>query len=97
MPRPVRFSEDAIIEALAAFRWYRGRSDRAAARFRDELVHAVDAIATSPEAWPSYVSGTRRYLVRRFPFLVVFTATPDEIQVVAVAHARRRPGYWKDR
>ena len=54
MPRPVRLSEDAIVEARAAFQWYRQRSDRAAARFRDELDQAVEAIRTSPEAWPSY-------------------------------------------
>ena len=49
MPRPVRLSEDAIVEARAAFQWYRQRSDRAAARFRDELDQAVEAIRTSPE------------------------------------------------
>ncbi len=96
-PRPVKFSDDAIVEAHAAFQWYRERSDSAAARFRDEFDRAVVAIGSSPEGWPSYVHETRRYLFRRFPFFVVYRMTPDDIQVLAVAHARRRPGYWKNR
>ena len=97
MPRPVTLLADATIEARAAFLWYRNRSDIAAERFREELHHAMDAIASSPDAWPTYVHATRRYLLRRFPFMVVYRVTPEEIQVVAVAHARRRPGYWKER
>jgi plasmid stabilization system protein ParE len=97
MPRPVKLLGDAIVEASAAFLWYRTHSDMAAGRFRDEFNRAMDAIGSSPEAWPPYVHETRRYLFRRFPFFVVYRVTPDEIQVVAVAHARRRPGYWKDR
>ena len=97
MPRRVKLHVDAIIETRAAFLWYRIRSDLAAGRFRDEFNHALDAIANSPEAWSPYVHETRRYLLRRFPFMVVYRVTPEEIQVVALAHARRRPGYWKDR
>jgi len=97
MSRPVRLLVDTIFETRAAFLWYRKRSDLAAERFRDEFNHAIDAISDSPEAWPPYVHETRRYLLRRFPFMVVYPVTPKEIQIVAVAHARRRPGYWKDR
>ena len=35
--------------------------------------------------------------MRRFPYLIVYRVTASAIQVVAVAHARRRPGYWKTR
>ena len=97
MPRPVKFLDDAIVEARAAFLWYRKRSDVAAGRFRDEFNRAVIAISSSPKAWPPYVHETRRYLLRRFPFFVVYCMTPEETQIVAVVHAHRRPHYWKDR
>ena len=97
MSRPVKFLADAIVETRAAFLWYRKRSDIAAGRFREEINRAIDAIGNSPEAWPAYVHETRRYLLRRFPFFVVYRVMPNKIQVVAVVHARRRPGYWKDR
>lgn len=97
MPRPVEFFDDAMVEARAAYMWYRKRSEVAAARFHDEFSRAITAIRSAPEAWPPYVHETRRYLFRRFPFYLVYRMTSEEIQVVAVVHARRRPGYWKDR
>jgi toxin ParE1/3/4 len=40
---------------------------------------------------------TRRLVMRRFPFSVVYLDDPDLITIIAVAHSKRKPGYWKDR
>jgi len=53
--------------------------------------------ARNAEAAAPYLADTRRYLLRRFPFFVVFREVDDRVQIVAVAHARRRPGYWLGR
>jgi hypothetical protein len=39
----------------------------------------------------------RTYLLQRFPFSVVYRVEARRILIVAVAHARRRPGSWKSR
>ena len=44
-----------------------------------------------------HLHGTRKFLLRRFPYGVVYRITKSAIQVIAVAHGRRRPGYWKSR
>jgi len=87
----------AADEAEAAERWYRERNETAAMRFRRELDRAVALIAERPEAAPPYVGNTRRFLLRRFPFFVVYRVFSQRLQVVAVAHARRRPHYWLQR
>jgi plasmid stabilization system protein ParE len=87
----------AADEAEGAERWYRERNETAAVRFRRELEQAVDLISERPEAGPRYVANTRRILLRRFPFFVVYRVLGDHVQIVAVAHARRRPGYWRER
>jgi plasmid stabilization system protein ParE len=98
MPRlAIEFDLFAIAEARAAYRWYRERSGAAAERFIEELDAAVESIALEPARWPSYVDDTRRYLFRRFPYFLVYRYDADRAQVVAVAHARRRPGYWRAR
>jgi plasmid stabilization system protein ParE len=94
---PVGFHPEAIAEAAATVGWYRERSDAAAAAFLAELDRAVENIAEAPERWPQYLHGTRRFLLHRFPFAVVYRWVGGGVQVVAVAHARRRPGYWKGR
>ena len=60
----------------------------------DELDRAVELISERPEAGAPYVANTRRVLLRRFPFFVVYRVLVERVQIVAVAHARRRPGYW---
>jgi toxin ParE1/3/4 len=87
----------AADEAEAAERWYRDRNETAATRFRRELDRAVGLIAERPDAAPPYVGNTRRFLLRRFPFFVVYRVFSQHVQVVAVAHARRRPQYWLQR
>jgi plasmid stabilization system protein ParE len=82
---------------MEAYRWYADRSLDAAEAFREELARAGRAIQRSPQIWAPYLSGTRRYLMKRFPFIVVFRAAADRIEIIAVAHGRRRPGYWKGR
>ena len=93
----VEFHPLAADEVEAAESWYRERNETAATRFRRELDRAVGLIAERPEAAPPYVGNTRRFLLRRFPFFVVYRVFSQRIQVVAVAHARRRPHYWRQR
>ena len=97
MPRPVEVHPEAILEAQAAYRWYRNRSDAAAEAFLSELDRAIELISQSPIRWPIYLHGTRYFLLRRFPFAVVYRELGETLQIVAIAHGRRRPGYWKGR
>ena len=97
MARELEYLEEALEEAEAAVRWYVERSLTAAAAFSEELDAAESAIAQFPEAWPRFDHGTHRYLLRRFPFSIVYRVEPRRILIVAVAHGRRRPGYWRSR
>ena len=94
---PVEFHPLAESEADAAFRWYRAGSPAAADAFKAELSRTVEAIRLHPPRFPPYLAGTRRGLLDRFPHLVVYVERTDRIQVIAVAHGKRRPGYWRRR
>ena len=93
----VNLSDEAVEESREAFAWYRERNPRAAAQFLFELDQAIESIAAFPDAWPPYIDGTRRKLLRRFPFALVYRITKQRLQVIAVAHQHRRPGYWVGR
>jgi len=95
--RRVEIHPEALREATDARDWYLSRDRRAGAEFLLELERAIERIAFDPGIWPRQPSGNRRYLLRRFPFIVVYREIGDRIQILAVAHARRRPGYWKSR
>jgi plasmid stabilization system protein ParE len=88
---------EAVVEARAAAQWYRERSALAADAFLVELDRAVQRIAENPEMYPNYVRSTRRYLLQRFPFYLVYREIGGKLEIVAIAHGRRKPGYWKKR
>ena len=97
-PRTVELHPRAIAEARAAADRYATVAGEATAfRFEAELERAIGLIADAPQRWPEYRRGTRRYLFRRFPFSVIYRVGSESIQVIAVAHARRRPDYWRRR
>lgn len=97
MARALEYLVAALGEAEAAARWYAERSAAAARQFSEDLDAAEAAIVANPEAWPPFDHGTRRYLLRHFPFSVVYRFEPERVLIVAVMHFRRRPAYWRRR
>lgn len=95
--REFRFHPAAAEEAGGALEWYAARSPRAAAAFLSELEHAVAQVRDTPERWPRIAGRVRRYVFPRFPFSLVYRLTRADIEVIAVAHHRRKPGYWRSR
>lgn len=94
MARRFRYNTAAASELEQAALWY----DTQRVGLGAELIEAVDAkldrILEAPRRWP-LLHGTRRALVGRFPYALVYRELPDgEIEIVAVAHAKRRPRYW---
>jgi plasmid stabilization system protein ParE len=96
-PLAIEIHPEAVWEAKAAREWYESQSIEAASAFMAELDLGIDCIRNSPEIYPSYLHQTRRYMMHRFPYLIVYRVAATTIQIVAVAHGRRRPGYWKTR
>lgn len=97
MKKPVEVELLAIREAAEAHGWYSRRSSTAAAGFAAEVEKAFQAIAEHPGRYPAYLGNTRRYMLRRYPYLIVFRDQNDRVQVIAIAHGKRRAGYWKRR
>jgi len=62
----------------------------------DEFEGALSQIQEFPGSGSPYLNHTRRMLLHRFPFSVVYRVKVDLIEVVAFAHRSRRPGYWTE-
>jgi plasmid stabilization system protein ParE len=88
---------EAEAEADQAFEWYWARSESAALDFDQELREAFSTLRRSPRICPPYLRDTRRVMLKHFPYFVVFRELARKIQIIAVAHAKRRPGYWMRR
>jgi toxin ParE1/3/4 len=96
--KQVEIHPEALAEAGAAIAWYAERSSNAPQEFIAEVDKAIDSIQASPKRWPVFEAGCRRYPLVRFPYYVVYSETSSGgIFILAVAHGRRKPGYWKSR
>ena len=84
-------------EVVEAFRWYLERSEETDQRFLDEPDSAFASTERTPLQARQHLAGTRRVLLPSFPYMVVYRVMSDRLWVLAVAHGRRRPGYWKSR
>ncbi len=88
---------DAETEIREAFLWYHERSPLAAHDFMSKVFDAVDVLAADASMWPEDEDGVRYYVLRHFPFTIRYEIDGLAVTVLAVAHQRRRPGYWKER
>jgi toxin ParE1/3/4 len=96
--RTLRNLKAASKEFAAAVRWYEKQRPGLGGEFFDAVVHATSLIQAQPEIGTlSPDRRTRRVLVERFPYQVVYRLSADEIVIVAIAHTKRRPGYWRNR
>ena len=94
----VTFHHLAIQELRVARNWYRSRSALASERFALQLDQALNRILRDPESPTELGRGYRYVKIKRYPFTVVYRIQPaGETLVVAIAHTRRRPGYWSRR
>ena len=96
--RILRNLQAAREEFAAAVSWYEAQRPGLGGEFFDAVVHAISVIQAQPEiGTPSPDHRTRRVLVHRFPYQIVYRLMKDETVIVAIAHLKRRPGYWRKR
>jgi plasmid stabilization system protein ParE len=93
----IRIQSQAQEEINEAFEWYFQRSPGAAEAFLTEIGASMAQIASHPQMYPPYTKNTRRRVLSAFPYSLIFQEKDDSVLVVAVAHAKRRPGYWRGR
>lgn len=96
------FHPEAQAEFAAEVDWYDARDAGAGGRFAEAVRAAIEAVVDDPEAWATWPGWGREPVVRSkgvsgFPHRIVFLVEHEVVTIVAVAHAKRRPGYWRDR
>jgi plasmid stabilization system protein ParE len=92
----------ARLEAADAAVWYDDQRPGLGDEFLAELQQAVERVRVAPESFARLEGYCGRHdirycLLKRFPYLVIFSYRSEEIVIVAVSHVRRRPLYWLER
>ena len=91
------FLPEAEEEFREAARYYESEAPGVGVAFIAEVRKAVRSFVDNPYAAAAIGSGIRRSVLRRFPYNILYAVEPDLIVIVAVAHQKRRPTYWRAR
>ena len=100
--KPLSIESEAEAELRAAIQWYERESVGLGDGFWSEVQQVLRLISKHPGVGGTILrirvrGGARRLPVRRFPYFVVYRERPDYLQIIAIAHQSRRPGYWRTR
>lgn len=91
------FHPDVQYDIKESYDWYEDKVIGLGDDFMNELESAIEAVTALPDTWPNFLKGFRRFLLKRFPFSLIYRANEDRVYVVAIMHNSRKPGYWVDR
>jgi len=92
----VEFLAPARDEFVAAVDYYEEQASGLGAELVGEVEEKLESLRENPRLGPRHTEDTRRLPLHRFPFNLVYHVDSDTLVIVAVAHQRREPGYWKD-
>ena len=92
-----RFLRAAELEVDEAVAYFDARRDGLGDRFEEDLQSTVTLVTAHPLSGKAISDRVRKARLRTFPYNIIYIIDPNEVVIVAVAHHRRRPGYWRAR
>ncbi len=95
--KPAVFHPLADDEFAEAISYYAGQAEGLGERFYVEMLRLTAEITAAPGLHPVWRHGARRHFGPRFPYALIFIERPTFVLIVAVAHFKRRPAYWRER
>ncbi|MEW6506980.1 MAG: type II toxin-antitoxin system RelE/ParE family toxin [Bacteroidota bacterium] len=93
----IEFTEPALIELDDAMEYYELEITGLGKRFFEEVLETISLIVQFPHLWTQNSKHTRRAVLRRFPYNLIYSIKDNKIYIIAVAHQNRVPEYWIDR
>lgn len=95
--RRLRFHPEASLELNEAIDYYDSRVPGLGLEFSAEVERSGAQLLDHPESSERALADIRRKPLRRFPYSLFYVVEPGRVRILAVAHQKRRPGYWRGR
>ncbi|HEY6226649.1 MAG TPA: type II toxin-antitoxin system RelE/ParE family toxin [Verrucomicrobiae bacterium] len=96
--KPHTFHPEADLEYTDAVAYYAGVDLNLGKRLNDEIEHVIRIICSQPDRFRLFQGvAIRRALCQKFPYSIIYSEEPDRVLIIAVMHAKRKPGYWLNR
>ena len=93
----IEFTDPAVIELEDAIQYYELELKGLGRKFLDEVLETTELISLFPQLFSKISAHTRRAILRKFPYNLIYSILNVKIYIIAVAHQNRKPEYWIDR
>jgi toxin ParE1/3/4 len=95
--KTIVYHPQALEELIEAAQFYESRCEGLGDKFLDSIEAGLNFIQENPLVFPADKRGRRKYIIKKFPYLLIYRVREESIFILAVAHGKRKPGYWKSR
>ena len=93
-----QFHPVAEADHLESIAYYESRSSGLGAAYLAQFEETMEYVCEAPHRHPIEAApDIRRVGMKRFPFNIIYREKSGRVEVLAVAHHRRRPRYWLGR
>lgn len=88
---------EALREYDDAAAWYEEQRSGLGGEFSDAIEAAVRTILADPGRFQPLDAGLRIFRLKRFNYHLIYRWSPEKdlIFILAIAHQRRQPDYWR--
>ena len=93
----LEFHPEVELELIEAAVYYEHAVPGLGERFETEVRRASDLLLDAPEIGAPNESQQHKYVLTRFPYNLIYIIVSDAVRILAVAHHKRKPGYWRNR
>ena len=93
----VSFDVEAEAEYYKSVKYYKDIDIKLSEEFYEAVQEAILDIKQFPDSGHSYLHNTKRVLLDRFPFAIIYKRKDDLIIIFAIHHTKRKPSYWEKR
>ncbi len=93
----IKFSDIARQEYMDAIDYYNSRRDGLGYEFAIEIDEGIKNICLYSSAWQELSIRIRRYLIKRFPFGIIYSSENDTIIVLSIMNLHQKPKNWKQK
>jgi len=93
----IEFHPQAILELDKTVDYYEEIQSGLGFKFMNEIQTGINTITNYPHSWQKMSESTRRYIIRQFPFGIIYMFYSNKIYIIAIMHLSRKPEYWSSR
>ncbi len=93
----VEVSDEAEIDLYSSYQYYAEESQKVAESFFKQIDLSLATIKKHPNSFPFAFKGVKKFVVKKFPFVIYYQLNESTIRVIAIFHTSRNPEIWNER